>query len=256
LQVGSVIAALLTAVLLVPCLGSEAPDPKRVDEAVADLERAFEEGGAPERVAAMQRQAGVADARVVAWIGRGLRDREVEVRRGAIEALRFTAHPDALAALEELYRKDRGLRKDAETLTALLRAVGQHRSPSSIALLSEDVWGVEDHGVVQAHLFGLGHIRDPRSVEALMGAMKSAGRTEIQPFMEDFRLALMVLTGVDQGPSQDLWIRWWNDNKRDLVVAEEEPALPKMLAQRWAYYWGRGRLDERPRKRGDRGNDG
>lgn len=248
-------ALLAAALLLAPPQDPEAPDPARVERAVAELSEAFKKGGAEERNAAIERNRDVLDAEVVEWIERGLRDRSVEVQTGAIEALRTMDHPDALKALETCYRRDRKLRKNAELYAALLRAIGQHRSPSSIALLADDVWSVQERDVVRARIFGLGHIRDPRSVEALMGVMKSAGRQRIQPYMEDFRLALMALTGADQGASQDLWITWWNANKRDLEIAPEEPKLPKLKAQQWAYYWGRGRVEERPRRRTGRGRD-
>jgi hypothetical protein len=253
------IAAFLTATLLLAPPPQEQkvdpPDPKRVEQAVTELEQAFKKGDAEARTAAIARNAEVLDADVVAWIERGLRDKTDAVRQGAIEALRYMDHPDALEALESTYRRDRKLRKDPEAFAALLRAIGQHGSPSSIELLADDVWSVQDQGVVRARLYSLGHIRDPRSVRALLGEMKAAGRQRIQPHMEDFRLALMVLTGADQGASQDLWIKWWNDHKDGLEVAPEEPALPKRQAQSWAYYWGRGRVDERPRKRTGRGQD-
>jgi len=250
------IATILTAALfLPPLLADDPPAPERVERAVDDLHQAFKKGTAEDRTAAIQRNAGVVDGDVIAWIERGLRDKNVEVRRGSIEALRYMDHPGALRALEQTYRRDRKLRKDKETFAVLLRAIGQHRSPSSVALLADDVWAVQDQAVLRARIYSLGHIRTKKSVQALLGEMKSAGRQQIQPFMGDFRLSLMVLTGTDQGASQDRWLKWWNANKSKLEIAPEEPALPRREAKQWAYYWGRGRLDERPRKRTGRGRD-
>ncbi len=45
--------------------------------------------------------------------------------------------------------------------------------------------------------------------------MRVAGRENVQNNMGHFRTALMVLTGVDKGTSQDLWIEWWNGIRYD-----------------------------------------
>jgi HEAT repeat protein len=251
------IAAILTAASLLPLLQEpELPDPARVAQAVAELEQAFKDKDAAGRLAAVQRNAGVLDATVIERIARGLRDADATVLRGSIEALRFMPHPEALKALEAAYRRDRrSLRKDPETLAAMIRGIGQHGDPSSIELLRDDAWSVDDYAVVRARLYSLGHIRSEKSVHALLGEMKSAGEERMQPFMGDFRLALMALTGVDRGQSQDLWLQWWNENKDSLRIAPEEPPLPRRLAQQWAYFWGRPAPDERGPKRGERGND-
>lgn len=232
-------------------------DAKRLETALTELEQAFDKGTAEQRVAAMQRHGAIPDPDVVDWIERGLRDREPAVRDAAIETLRYLPHPDALKALEAGYRRDgKRLRKDdIAAYASLIKAIGQHGSPGSIDLLTDDIWEVQDHAVVQARIFSLGHVRSAKSVDALFGIMKSGGRQRIQPFMGELRIALLVLTGADQGESQDLWIAWWNDNKKGLEVAPDLPKLPKLVAQRWAYYWGEGELDERGTKRRDRGRD-
>jgi hypothetical protein len=249
---------LVAAVLSVAAQEPPSPvDPKRLEQALSELEQAFGEGTAQDRLTAMQRHGSLADPEVVEWIERGLRDHDATVRDAAIETLRFLAHPDALKALEAAYRRDgKRIRKDdVAAYAALIKAIGQHGAPGSIDLLTDDIWEVRDHPVIQARIFSLGHVRSEKSVDALFGLMKSGGRDRIQPFMGELRVALMVLTGADQGESQDLWIAWWNDNKKDLAVSPELPKLPKPVAQRWAYYWGEGQLDERGTKRSDRGRD-
>lgn len=253
------LTALVAAVLLVaPQEDSPVPvDEKRLEAALADLEKAFDEGTPEEKVAAMQRNGSIADPDVVDWIERGLRDHETAVRDAAIETLRFNAHPDALKGLEAAYRRDgKRIRKDdLPAYASLIKAIGQHGSVGSIDLLKDDIWEVRDHAVVQARIWSLGRVRDAKAVDALFDLMKSGGRQRIQPFMGELRVALFVLTGVDQGESQDLWLAWWNDNKKGLAIAPDVPQLPKDVAQRWAYYWGEGKVDERGTKRRDRGRD-
>src|SRR5262249_49300774 len=148
-----------------------------------------------------------------------------------------------------------GMQKDAGLYASLLRAIGQHANASSIEVLADDLWGVQDHGVIQARILSLGRIRTVTSAETLLGLMKAAGPNKIQPFMEDFRLALLSITGVDQGASQDLWLRWWNDKKSKLKVPETPPQLPKAMQARWDSYWGGKMYKDRQPRRGERGKD-
>jgi hypothetical protein len=251
------LAALLVLTLAPQEEPPQAVDPKRIEAALEDLDRAFDKGSAEDRVAALSRSGSVPDPDVVDRVERGLRDHEPAVRDAAIGVLRFQEHPSALKALEASYRRDgkRFRKDDVAVYTALIKAIGQHGDVRSIDLLTDDVWEVQDHSVIQARIFSLGNVRDVKSVEALFSLMKSGGRDRIQPFMGELRMALVVLTGVDQGESQDLWIAWWNDSKRGLEISPGLPKLPKQVAQRWASYWGEGRIDERGTKRRDRGRD-
>ena len=229
-------------------------DPQRVKAAVAELQKAYKDGEAKDRIQAIERASAVVDAQVVEWVARGLRD-QVEVQRSAIEALRWMDHPDALKQLEETARRDKRLQKEAALYAGLLRAIGQHASASSIEILTEELWEVRDHAVIQARILSLGRIRTPAAVEALIGLMKVAGPMKIQPFMDDFRLSLMVLTGADQDTSQELWLHWWNDNKGKLKVEPTAPPLPRLLQLKWDYYWGKEMRKERAPRRGERGRD-
>ena len=229
-------------------------DPAAVKAALVELEKAFKSGETGDRVRAIEAAAAIEDGEVVASIAKGLRDREPDVRRGAIAALRHNAHPKALDELHVLVAQDRALRKEPATFAAVLRAIGQHGDARSIAILEDDPWSVPDHAVIQARILGLGRIRTPAAVEALFDLMKVAGPQKIQPFMEDFRTSLRVLTGVDQGASRELWFTWWNDNKGKLKIAPEVGELPKPMQARWSAYWeegARGTPDEK-RERRDR----
>jgi hypothetical protein len=220
------------------------PDPQRVKAAVAELEKAFKEGQSAERIRAIEDGERTIDAQVIRWIAHGLADRDVEVQRAAIEALRFMDHPDALKDLETAALHDESLRKDPEIYAALLKAIGQHASPSSLPIFKESLWTVQDRAVIRARVLGIGQIRTEAAVEALIGLMRSGGKGVIQPFMEDFRLALAELTGVDQGRSQDLWYTWWNENHAKLKVDAKPPVLAKPLQRTWDSYWSRDVKDE------------
>jgi hypothetical protein len=247
----------LTAAMALSPLPQEpnVPEQAEIEAAVTRLREAFKGGDAAERVRAIEAATAVLDGTVIAWIGKGLRDSEPTVVTAAVESLRFMDHPDALECLHGLYKRDKKLRKNEEMLVRLLKAIGQHGSRLSIPILNDSPFSSPYAKVVQARILGLANIRDKDSLEALMGLMRLAGRNQIQNHMRSFRLALMVLTGTDEGRSQDAWVSWWNDNKRALVVDPKPPALPKELQRLWDAYWGNPMKRARGTKRGDRGND-
>lgn len=247
-------ALALTFALALPAPQStQAPDPARVKAAVAELEKSLAGSDKAEKLKALQKHSELADADVAKALAKGLRDKEPEVQDASIRALRYLAHPKALEELLAFARTEKELRKEPVRYATLLKAIGQYGSKSAIAALGDDVWSVPEHGVVQARILGLGRIRAPEAVEALMDLMKVAGPQRIQNLMGEFRLALVSLTGVDKGQSQQLWQGWWNDNRARFKLPVEAPKLPRELEQRWNAYWSEGMERERVRTKGDRG---
>ncbi len=229
------------------------PDPKRVEAAVETLEQALKAKEPNERAAALRDASEVVHADVIKVVARGFKDDHRDVRAATIEALRFMDHPDALELLHKTYKKDKSLAKDEELFGALLRAIGQHGSKDSIKILADNPFKNPTRHALTARIFGLGNIRDERSVEELMGMMKKVGKTNA--YMEEFQLSLMVLTGTNQGKSRDAWTKWWNDNKKTFEVPEKLPVLPEGHRYRWDRFWGLYHVKGRNTKREDRGDD-
>lgn len=249
---------LLALALAVPAAQTKDPveaGPERIEKALKSLEQAFAKGKADERVEAIVAHQEVVDPAVLRWMAKGLKDGDAKVRDAAAEALRFARHADALDALQDALKRERKSGKDVEWLVKLTKCVGQHQSESSIELLAENALQPPDPRLIEARVLGLANIRSNKAAEELIGLMRAAGRDKVQPYMGTFRLALVALTGVDKGLSQDEWMAWWNDNKSKLEVKSELPPLPKDLYQRWAYYWGLERIVGRDKKRGERGDD-
>lgn len=251
---------------MLPATAAQAPRPgateqakpasaEAVKAAVADIEKALKGKDAAAKVDSIKKNSVTVDAKVAEAIAKGLREKESEVRLAAIDALRFMPHPEALKALEQWLRTERGVKDDAEVYAAALKGLGQHGSKGSIDLLLEDLWTVPDHAVLQARILSMGRIRDRAAVESLMDLLKSAGPNKVDPYMGEFRLALMALTGVDQGKSRDMWTRWWQDQKDKFVLPKTEPDLPKADSWRWKTYWGEQMGQPRGEKRGERGTD-
>jgi PBS lyase HEAT-like repeat len=252
------LTALLTLAPTVQTPVATPPDPAAVKSAIAELTDAFAKGKSPERIEAITKNSKVLDAAVIKCIVKGLTDDDTKVQGAAIDALRYMQHPDAFTALQDMLKRDKTekkIEKDVELFTKLIKGVGQHGNKASIALLADNVFGNTDYKVAEARVLALGHIREKESVEQLIGLMRTAGRDKVQAFMGNFRLALMVLTGVDQGASQDTWMTWWNEHKNDFKVPAAAPQLPKEMQMRWDYYWGNEITRERNKKRGDRGDD-
>lgn len=236
----------------------EVPPPAQelVEATLEELERAFDADELAPRLEALRRATAVPSPEVVERIARAVRERDPEVRTAALAALGGNLHPDALEELHRLYRRDRELREDPAVWVVLLQSIGRHGSETSIDVLADNaLGGTGEAPEVQARVLGLANVRSTRSVEALMKIMSSAARHRVQPYMRDLRMALMLLTGVDRGDSQDDWREWWNDHKRGFEVTPEAPLLPPRMQRQWDAYWGRAERYERGSKRARRGDD-
>lgn len=221
------------------------------------LKDAFAQGTAEElRVDALAAAAGVADDGVVDLVADALRDRNLAVRRAAIDSLGATESARALKALQDLYRRDEKLRKDEDTFVALLRAIGRKGDPSSVEVLTDDVFDHITLRTARARIHGLGRIRTDDSLEALFKLTTLSGGGGRRPRSDrggsgtvvdpDFRLAIAVLTGKDLGPARADWSKWWQDNKRKFKVAKDRPDLPAPFVGQWETYWGEKWYADRP----------
>jgi hypothetical protein len=251
--VGSLVLALAPSV---QDPAPEPPAPEAVKAAVDGLKAAFTTGKTGERIRAIEQHGAVADEGVVEWLDKGVRDEDPTVQAAAIEALRFSPLREALDSLHATYKRDKKLQKDVELFSKLLKAIAQHGDKSSVPILADNAFGNVEHKVIEARILGLGNVRAPEAVEALISMMRVGGRHKIQPYMQNFRMALMVLTGADRGIDQDGWMSWWNENKKDFAVPPKAAPLPKDMQVRWDYYWGNEAARERAKKRRERGDDG
>lgn len=251
----------LSLAALVPPAGAAVPldtgELERIERARAELKQAFQHGDVDARLRAIADHRRVADAEVLEWIAKGLErvdDEDLRVPIAALDALRYAEHPEALKQLHRACKRDKKLREHEELGPRLFRSIAWHGDPSSIELLADDPFSTRTADFVRARIYGLGHIRDPRAVEALMDMMKKVGRNKVDTWMDDFRLSLMVLTGADEGKSVEGWTRWWNDHKKGLEVAPEAPKLPRLMQIRWDDYWGVRTRQERGKRREERGD--
>jgi len=177
------------------------------------------------------------------------------VRAATIQSLRFLEHGDALALLHRTLASDKKLRKDEQLTASLIKAIGQHSDPSSVDVLADHMFETKDYEVNRARILGLGRIRTREALAALLALMKGADQHTVDRFMAEFRLSLMVLTGLDRGPTSAPWQEWWRENEKSFRVSADPPALPRPIALRWANYWGTEEGYGRTERREDRGDD-
>lgn len=247
---------LLTATLAIASPQDPAPPTeKRIELAVDELETAFRTKDEAKKLAAIDAHKEIEAEEVAEFFAQAIKDKSVEVQKSALDALRWMKHPESLTQLHKMLKRKHPISKDKELSPLLLRAIGQHRDPKSIKLLSSNVFDDQSRDAIRARILGLGNIRSKDSVVALMKLMHVAKREDVQSVMREFRIALMVLTATDKGTSQDLWNEWWNKNKKRFKVAEKAPKLPPEEDRAWKRYWGYEYEMARDKRRRERGSD-
>lgn len=224
------------------------PTEEEVEAAVARVEKALDEGSFEDKVKALIEVRGVHHADVVKAVEKAIKDDAKEVRVAAIESLGYLRVDSALKELTSLTRKKK-FTEDEDTAVALYKAIGRHGDKKSLKVLEDDILNSTE-AVLRTRILSIARVRHDDSVEALIGIMNKirgrdgggkggpGERKENIPHMQQFRLALHVLTGADAGLDRRDWQSWWNDNKHDLDVTEEYPELDKGLEGQWLSFWG------------------
>ena len=217
-------------------------DAKTIQDTVAALEAAFgKDGSTAKKTEAIAAAVPVVDARVISAMQKGLSDKESSVVVVTVESLGKMKHPSALDALVAFYKREhKKLAEDLTVMPALLKAIGRHGSPTTIALLKEDAFDQKTYLAGQARILSLGNVRTNEALEALIDLSKMVGPQRMDGLRNDMRVSLGQLTGLDLGPDSVAWTRWWNDNRKGFEVTKEAPKLDAALQRPWDAYWGVG----------------
>lgn len=235
------VAVMLGALALAPSTGAaRAQDPpiEKVEDVIERLRAALDGSSAPQKVAALRAAARHADPRVVAQARRGLADEDADVRVAAIDALGRNSHDKAFEALLEHHREHRKrLRSLDRDLPALLAAVARRGDPRALHVLTDDVRAQMLAPTLRARMLGLARIRSKESIEALFALADEIGFIGMHNHLEDFRLALLVLSHVDHGRSLDAWRAWWTGVKSQFELPEKAPELSATDYARWREFW-------------------
>ena len=230
------------------------PSPAQIEAAVQQLKLGLGSKEVSVRLEAAKEALKTPCEEVAKTLGKyGLKDKEINVKQAVIDGL---GHMRVHAALEGLLdhggRAKRELEDDPATHTLLIKSIGRHGAEKSIPYLTKDLFSAKDRQVVQARILSLGRVRSVEAVEALIAmSRKAGGRRGNSRHEADLRLALCVLTGVDNGKRSAGWNVWWNDNKKTLEISKEPADLPRSLARQWERYWA----DPKEKKDDDEGGE-
>jgi HEAT repeat protein len=238
-----ILSATLSLLLLVPAPQAQTgPSPEAIAAYRKELEAALEPGVDPK---VWQKKILISrdyqDSSVIAVLdAKALRHEDRNLRDTAVNALGHMRHPDARKVLVAMFARDeKELEKEPPRYANLVRAIARNGDASVIPLLVKDVFQSGDRNLVQARILGLGNVRAKESVDELIQLMRSAPRPRVADVMLEMRTALFMLTGVDKGTDQELWINWYGDAKNSLTIAPEPPVqCPQEVRRCWTTFWG------------------
>jgi len=237
----SMLSLVLSAALALPLIANDDQEvetlPPAVEQALKELDNALETKIEGMIVSVIFRHKELVHPAVIERFASALKHRKPGVRKTALAALRFMDHEDALLALIKFCEKDKRIRIDRDQLERTLRAIGQHADERSRELFTKPPYESVDETVIRARIRSLGRLRSKQSVIDLMAMYETKEEWKPVDFLDDFRLSLMVLTGVDRGTNPADWKRWWKDAEEDLVIPERLPKLELLDLREWCNYW-------------------
>jgi HEAT repeat protein len=212
---------------------------ERVEAALAALASAAKGGDAEAQAAAIRQSVDAVDARVVEAIAKELGSKHAPVAEAAIDTLGRMRDPASTRALTGHYKSHKkALTDDEPRLAELLKAIGRLGDPKGVETLTDSPFAAKTYPVVKARILGLGNIRDASAIEGLVELASKVGVRDLENYMADIRLALVQLTGQDQGDDPRQWGTWWRDAKKGYAVSPEPKPLPAEMRVRWNEYWG------------------
>ena len=215
-------------------------------EALALLAKAFPDGSEGAQIEAVKAAVKAPSAAVSKEVGKtALHSKRRAVRMAAAEAVGRMPNPESVKALNHGYKAHQKLKEDEPFFTVVLTAIGRLGDPSSVPILIDKPFKRATIQTSRARIYGLGNIRTVEAVEALLKGMQLTGPAPrgtmgqgSSPLLPDFRAAMTVLTGTDQGSGRALWQKWWRDNKKTFEMDPEMPVVPTPIEERWEAFWG------------------
>jgi hypothetical protein len=243
-QVEPMLNFLLALMLLVFPLTVEdkAADPDLVKQAVAELKQAHGHGRPKDQLAAIQKYRNLIDSKVAGSMLRGLKSKDISVKLATIEALRWMPFPETVKAMQKSLERDKLIKKDERLLVAIIRSLGQHSDPSSLALFEDGAYSAPSPGNIQARLYSIARIRTDESLSLLMemlvrGAGAQPNGKDKNKLQDQYDITLEVLTGETFKRDQDAWLQWWRENRKSFKVAPKNIKLSPKTEKKWSTYW-------------------
>lgn len=213
-------------------------------EAARELKAAFKAKKDDITLATLDAIGQIPSKLVTKELGAGLKHQSQEVLLGTLEALRYNTDPSAIDVLVK-QRKNKTILNDVKAAEAYAYALGQKADKKCLKPLTDDLVATSkvSSEVLKAKITALGRIRDVDAVEAILdysktGVVGGRQRGGIKNIMKEAQRSLIVLTGTDQGTSQQAWQDWWSDNRKSFKMSEKEWSMENARTQRqWDNLW-------------------
>jgi hypothetical protein len=236
-----------------PAPAPEPPSAESIAATLKSLAEALKTGSPEEQIAAVEAAREVRAKEIVKALVETTEAEIPEVRRAALDSLGRMDFEPALEELKKLAKRARKLLEDDVLCAELYKAISRYGRGENLAMFAKAAFKTDRPQTTRACILAFGKVRTHKSLEELIALMNRAPMAPGQGpqsalHLGEFRLALHVLTGLDQGNERSAWQAWWNDNKKIFEVAPEEPELERGLGNLWRAYW-----EGREAPRGDGG---
>lgn len=236
-----------------PAPAPEPPSAETIAATLKSLAEALKTGSPEEQIAAVEAAREVRAKEVVKALVEATEAEIPEVRRAALDSLGRMDFEPALEELKKLAKRARKLLEDDLLCGELYKAISRYGREDNLAMFAKAAFKTDRPQTTRACILAFGKVRTDKCLEELIALMNRAPMAPGQGpqsalHLGEFRLALHVLTGLDEGNERSAWQAWWNDNKKTFEVAPEEPELERGLGNLWRAYW-----EGRETPRGDGG---
>ncbi len=162
------------------------------------------------------------DLAAASIVKKGLKDKDLEIRREAASALGAMRCRKVVPQLTKAMKPNA---KNFDVYIAIVIALGDIGDPKAIPHLSKNLWNQKDGlaGIqaAQAKIDALGNIRSKKSVDALIGMLYVGGRGAMAAVSRSLTKSLEKLTGQKFGWDRDRWRDWWKKNKSKFKLEED-----------------------------------
>jgi len=203
--------------------GPAEADIEVVKALVKDYERRYSKWSAVQKQEAMEKLEETRHKLAAQAIAKkGLKDKDLEIRKKAAEVLGVMKLRDVVSALLKAMKANE---KHSDVYLKIIWALGNLGDPKAISPLSKKFWNQSDGGAgveaAQAKIDALGKIRSRKSVDALLGLLYMAEPLSMVTVALNLRSSLKSLTGKDYGFDRGKWKSWWKKARPKFKLEED-----------------------------------
>ena len=212
--------------------------PETLQAALRELDKGLASPKLDERLAAVRKVGAIDHDRVAAAVARAFTDKETEVRKAAIQALRAMKNP---AALTQLLGAAERFHEDEALAPTYFLALGQHGDEKALPVLLDGSWHDRDAKVFDARMTAIAHIRSVKSIEALLDLWNKTGKgrngANFGRLTQYLNRALRQLTNQKDLETAEEWRAFWREHRDTFKVTPEPQGLGRADLNAWKVHW-------------------